>query len=76
VNARLERKLRTLGAIIVVSALAGLAINLTQSQASLTSVMVGAVYGLLMGLSIGIVELFVLEGRCAVGSAVSRLPPV
>ena len=61
-NARLERKLRTLGAIIVVSALAGLAINLTQSQASLTLVMVGAVYGLLMGLSIGIVELFVLDG--------------
>lgn len=61
-NARLERKLRTLAAIIVVSALAGLAINLTQSQASLTSVMVGAVYGLLMGLSIGIVELFVLDG--------------
>ena len=61
-NARLERKLRTLGAIIVVSALAGLAINLTQSQASLTSMMVGAVYGLLMSLSIGIVELFVLDG--------------
>ena len=61
-NARLERKLRTFAAVIVVGTLAGLAINLAQGRTSPVSMMVGAAYGLLMSISIGVVELFVLDG--------------
>lgn len=61
-NARLERKLRTLGAVIVVGTLAGLVINLIQGRTTPASMAVGAVYGFLMSLSIGSVELFVLDG--------------
>jgi adenylate cyclase len=62
VNARLERKLRTLAAIIVVGTIAGLAINFAQGRTSPASMMIGAVYGFLMSISIGVVELFVLDG--------------
>jgi adenylate cyclase len=62
VNARLERKLRTFAAIIVVGTLAGLVINFAQGRTSPASMMVGTVYGLLMSISIGVVELFVLDG--------------
>ena len=61
-NARLERKLRTLAAIIVVGTIAGIVINFTQGRTSLTSMMVGVVYGSLMSVVIGVVELFVLDG--------------
>ena len=61
-NARFERKLRTLGAVIVVGTLAGLAINLIQGRTTAASMAVGAVYGFLMSVSIGSVELFVLDG--------------
>jgi adenylate cyclase len=62
VNARLERKLRTLAAIIVAGTIAGLATNLVQGRTSPASMMVGAVYGFLLSISIGVAELFVLEG--------------
>jgi adenylate cyclase len=62
VNARLERRLRTLAAIIVVGTIAGLAINFAQGRTSPGSMMIGAVYGFLMSISIGVVELFVLDG--------------
>jgi len=62
VNARLERKLRTFAAVIVIGTIAGLAINLAQGRTSQASMMVGALYGLLMCISIGGVELFVLDG--------------
>ena len=61
-NARLERKLRTLGAIIVVGTIAGLAINFAQGRTTPASMMVGAVYGFLLCIAIGGVELFVLDG--------------
>lgn len=61
-NARLERRLRTLAAVIVVGTIAGLAINFAQGRTSPASMMVGAVYGFLMSISIGVVELFVLDG--------------
>jgi len=62
VNARLERKLRTLAAIIVAGTAAVLAINLMQGRTSLSVMIVGTVFGLLMSTSIGSVELFVLDG--------------
>ena len=61
-NARLERKLRTLGAIIVVGTIAGLAINFAQGRTTPASMMIGVAYGFLMSISIGVVELFLLEG--------------
>ena len=61
-NARLERKLRTFAAIIVAGTIAGLAINLAQGHTTPALMMVGAVNGFLMGISIGVVELFVLDG--------------
>jgi adenylate cyclase len=62
VNARLERKLRTLGAVIVAGTLAGLAVNFAQGRTTPASMMIGVVYGFLMSLSIGGIELFVLDG--------------
>ncbi len=61
-NARLERKLPTFVAIIVVGTVAGLAINLAQGRTSQASMMAMAIYSLLMCISIGGVELFVLNG--------------
>lgn len=62
-NARLERKLRYYAAIIVVGTLTGLAANLAQGRSSPASMLVGAVYGFLMCISIGGLELFVFDGR-------------
>lgn len=62
-NARLERKLRFFAAIIVAGTLAGLAINLLQGRTSPASMLVGAIYGFLMCISIGGIELFVFDGR-------------
>ena len=61
-NARLERKLRTLAAVILVGTIAGLAINFAQGRTTPASMMIGVAYGFLMSISIGVVELFVLEG--------------
>jgi adenylate cyclase len=61
-NARLERKLRLLAVIIVAGTIAGLAINFAQGRTSYSSMVVGTVYGLLLCVAIGGVELFVLDG--------------
>jgi adenylate cyclase len=61
-NARLERKLRTLAVIIVAGTMAGLAINFAQGRTSPSSMVVGTIYGLLLCVAIGGVELFVLDG--------------
>jgi adenylate cyclase len=61
-NARLERKLRALAVIIVAGTIAGLAVNLAQGRTSPSAMMVGTIYGLLLCVAIGGVELFVLDG--------------
>jgi adenylate cyclase len=61
-NARLERKLRALAVIIVAGTIAGLAVNLVQGRTSPSSMVVGTIYGLLLCVAIGGVELFVLDG--------------
>jgi adenylate cyclase len=61
-NARLERKLRYLAAIIAVGTIVGIAVNLAQGRTSPSSIVVGAAYGLQMCIAIGVLELFVLDG--------------
>jgi hypothetical protein len=61
-NARLERKLRSLAAIVAAGLISGIVFNLAQGRASPTSLAVGASYGLLMSASLGGAELLVLEG--------------
>ena len=61
-NARLEKKLRLFAVIIVVGTIAGLAVNFAQGRTSSSSMIVGTVYGLLLCVAIGGVELFVLDG--------------
>ena len=61
-NARLERKLRYLAAIIAVGTIVGIAVNLAQGRTSPSSIVVGAAYGLQMCIAIGGLELFVLDG--------------
>jgi adenylate cyclase len=61
-NARLERKLRLFAVIIVVGTLAGLGVSFAQGRTSPSSLAVGIAYGLLMSVTIGGVELFVLDG--------------
>ena len=61
-NARLENKLRLLAAIIVVGTAAGLAVNFLQGRTSYASLVAGTAYGLLLSLTLGGVELFVLAG--------------
>jgi adenylate cyclase len=61
-NARLERKLRSLAAVIVACVIAGIAYNVVQGRISPSSLAVGASYGLLMSASLGGAQLFVLEG--------------
>jgi adenylate cyclase len=61
-NARLERKLRSLAAVVVAGLIAGIVFNLAQGHTSSTRLAVGALYGLLMSASLGSVELLVLDG--------------
>ena len=61
-NARLERKLRTLAVIAVAAATAGLVVTFMQGRTSGLVMVAGAIYGLLLGLTIGAIELFVLDG--------------
>jgi adenylate cyclase len=62
VNARLERKLRLLTVIIAAGTIAGLAVNVVRGRTSASSMVVGVIYGLLMSIAIGGIELFVLDG--------------
>jgi adenylate cyclase len=61
-NARLEKKLRLLAVIVAAGTIAGLAVNFAQGRTSPSSMVVGIVYGLLMSVAIGSLELFVLQG--------------
>jgi adenylate cyclase len=58
-NARVEKKLRLLTAIVVVGTLAGLAVSFGRGG----TFVVGAVFGFITSVVIGGVELFVLGGR-------------
>jgi adenylate cyclase len=61
-NARLERKLRSLAALVAAGFVAGIVFAVAQGRASPSSYVVGASYGVLMSVSLGSTELFVLEG--------------
>src|SRR3954465_2289840 len=65
-NARLERKLRMFAVIIVAGTIAGLAVSFAQGRTSPSSLAGGGAYGLLMSVTIGGVELFVLNGALRV----------
>jgi adenylate cyclase len=65
-NARLERRLRLLAAIIVTGTIAGIAVSFAQGRTSLASMVVGVAYGLLLSIAIGGLELFILQGRIRV----------
>jgi adenylate cyclase len=61
-DARLERKLRSLAAVVAAGVIAGIMFAVAQGHTSPTSLAVGASYGLLMSVSLGATELLVLEG--------------
>jgi adenylate cyclase len=61
-NARLERKLRSLAALVAAGLISGIVFNLARGRTSPASLAVGASYGLLMSASLGGAQLFVLEG--------------
>jgi adenylate cyclase len=61
-NARLERKLRTLASAILVASAAGLAVSLAQGRTSATGLFVGLAYGFSMSFIVASLELFVLDG--------------
>jgi adenylate cyclase len=61
-NARLERKLRSLAALAAAGFVAGIVFAIAQGRTSPASYVVGASYGLLMSVSPGSTELLVLEG--------------
>jgi adenylate cyclase len=59
---RLEVKLRRLVVIVMGAAAAGFAVSLAQGHISAQGMISGPIYGLLLGLTLGYVELFVLDG--------------
>jgi adenylate cyclase len=61
-NARLERKLRSLAALVAAGLISGIVFNLARGRTSPTFLAVGASYGLLMSASLGGAQLFVLDG--------------
>jgi adenylate cyclase len=61
-NVRLEVKLRRLVVIVMGAAAAGFAVSLAQGHISAQGMISGPIYGLLLGLTLGYVELFVLDG--------------
>ncbi|MCC8954946.1 adenylate/guanylate cyclase domain-containing protein [Bradyrhizobium sp. Pear77] len=62
-NARLERKLRTLGAVIVAGVVASIAINLAQGRHSAGAFVAGFAYAFVSCVVLGGIELFVFQGR-------------
>jgi adenylate cyclase len=62
VNARLERKLRTLASAILAGSAAGFAVSFAQGHTSATGLFAGFAYGFSMSLIVAGVELFVLDG--------------
>jgi adenylate cyclase len=61
-NARLERKLRLLGVIVIASVVGAIAFVFAQGLTSLASIAVGISYGLILSLAIGGISQFVLDG--------------
>ena len=61
-NARLERKLRLLAAVIVGSVIGAICFVLARGFISPAGIEVGVLYGLLLSVAIGGISLFVLEG--------------
>ena len=61
-NARLERKLRLLAALVAAGMIAGIAFNVAQGRTSPSAMVVGIAYGVLMCVALGSIELFVMEG--------------
>jgi adenylate cyclase len=61
-SARLERKLRLLAVIVVASVIASIAFVVAQGFTSPTAMAVGTSYGLLLGILLGGITLFVLQG--------------
>jgi adenylate cyclase len=61
-DARLERKLRRLAGVIVFGAIAGILFSVAQGRGTVSSVIAGIAYGVLISVSVGGIELFVLEG--------------
>jgi adenylate cyclase len=62
IDARLERKLRLLGIIALASAIGGVAFVLPLGYTSVSGIAGGIAYGLLISVTIGGIELFVLQG--------------
>ena len=61
-DARLERKLRSLAVLAAAGLVAGIVFAVAQGRTVPSSYVVAASYGLLMAVSLGSIELFVLEG--------------
>jgi adenylate cyclase len=61
-NARLERKLRSLAVIVIASMIGAAVYTLAQGFTSAADIAVGLVYGLLISVSIAGISLFVLDG--------------
>jgi adenylate cyclase len=61
-KARLERKLRLLTGVVAVGVLSGLAFNIAQGRTLPSAMVVGGTYGFLMSITLGSIELFVLDG--------------
>jgi adenylate cyclase len=61
-DARLERKLRSLAVVVAFGVIAGIVFGVAQGRTSTIFLVVGVSYGLLMSASLGSAQLFVLEG--------------
>jgi adenylate cyclase len=61
-NARLERKLRLLAVVTVASAIGGLAFVVADGLTSPSAIATGIAYGLLLGVTLAGISLFVLQG--------------
>jgi adenylate cyclase len=61
-SARLERKLRLIAVVAVASAMGGVAFVVAQGLASPSAMATGVAYGLLLGVTLAGISLFVLQG--------------
>jgi adenylate cyclase len=61
-SARLERKLRLIAVVAVASAMGGVAFVVAQGFTSPSAIATGVAYGLLLGLTLSGISLFVLQG--------------
>jgi adenylate cyclase len=61
-NARIERKLRLLAAIVIASVIGAIGFSLARGFTTPTGIEIGILYGLLLSVAIGGISQFVLEG--------------